>query len=128
MAWISKLCGGCSCSIEEEKSTGNWCNIHDTGLEKCHQKEKEVCPTVCKKQNCWKLPAQEKVQKFSHKGAQEGNQRVLDEENRSLKAKTMGNFSRHFDCFLSKSKGSNAITLETEENSAETDESIISIN
>ena len=26
--------------------------------------------------------AQEKVQKFSHKGAQESNQRVFDEENR----------------------------------------------
>ena len=51
MILMIELIIGCSCSTEEEKSTGNRCTIYDIRMEKCHQKEKEICPTVCKKQN-----------------------------------------------------------------------------
>lgn len=68
------------------------------------RRKRKYAQLYAKNKTAEKLPAQEKVQKFSHKGAQEGNQRVLDEEKRSLKAKTMGNFSRHFDCFLASLK------------------------
>ena len=94
-------------------------------MKKCHQKEKEICPTVCKKQNHWKLRAQERVQKFSHKGAQEAIKEFWMKKTDDLKQKPW-EFFKTFWPILGKSKGSNTISLETEENSAETDESIIS--
>ena len=82
MEWINNLCGGRSCSTEEEKSTGNQCTICDIRMAKRPSEGKGNMPNCMQKTKPLKITSSRKSTEFSHKGAQEGNQRVLDEENR----------------------------------------------
>ena len=126
MEWINNLCGGRSCSTEEEENTGNRCTIHDIKMEKCHQKEKKICPTVCKKKKT--AENYELKKKYSNLATKERRKAIKEfwmKKTDDLKQKPW-EFFKTFRPFLGMSKGSNTISLETEENSVETDESIIS--
>ena len=100
-------------------------HINDIRMEKCHQKEKEICPTVCKNKTTENYELKKKYRHIATKERRKAIKEVWMKKTDNLKQKPW-EFFKTFWPILGKSKGSNTISLETEENSVETDESIIS--